>query len=80
MYVKIRIMDKMTEKEKADIAFKNYVIDRLSTVDKRTKAAAKAKAKAKRKKVKSAKSTATKALFGHGLMTYQSKTPGSGKA
>ena len=80
MYVKIRIMDKMTEKEKADIAFKNYVIDRLSTVDKRTKADAKAKAKAKRKKKKSTKRAAPKALFGHGLMTYQSKTPGSGKA
>ena len=73
-------MDKMTEKEKADIAFKNYVIDRLSTVDKRTKAAAKSKAKAKRKKKKSTKRAAPKALFGHGLMTYQSKTPGSGKA
>ena len=73
-------MDKMTEKEKADIAFKNYVIDRLSTVDKRTKAAAKSKAKAKRKKKKSTKRAAPNALFGHGLMTFKSKTPGSGKA
>ena len=80
MYVKIRIMNKMTEKEKADIAFKNYVIDRLNTVDKRTKAAASAKAKAKRKKLKSAKISAPKSIFGHGLMTFKSKTPGSGKA
>jgi hypothetical protein len=73
-------MNKITEKEKADIAFKNYVIDRLSTVDKRTKADAKTKAKAKAKAKKKKKIAAPKALFGHGLMTFKSKTPGIGKA
>lgn len=73
-------MNKMTEKEKADIAFKNYVIDRLNTVDKRTKAAASAKAKAKRKKLKSAKISAPAAIFGHTLKTFKSKPTSSGKA
>ncbi len=80
MYVKIRIMDKMTEKEKADIAFKNYVIDRLNVVDKRTKASAKAKAKSKRKKARSVKRSAPASIFGHTLATFKTKTPGSGKA
>ena len=80
MYVKIRIMDKMTEKDKADIAFKNYVIDRLSAVERMTKQSAKAKAKTKRRKARSAKRSVPQSIFGHGLATFKTKITGSGKA
>jgi len=79
LYVKIRIMDKMTEKDKADIAFKNYVIDKLTKVEKMTKQSAKAKAKTKRSKAKSVKRSAPQSIFGHGLATFKTKITGSGK-